>query len=132
MVRLAVTNEGPGIPKDKQKSLFLKFSQLEPSLSRSQEGMGLGLYICKQNIETLGGEIGVISEDGKGVTFFFTVPLIYTPPLSPLAALTAKIPGADKLTAAQNLLKVNNQATAVTAKAEIVKEPTVKKTKTKK
>jgi len=89
-VRLAVTGAGQGIPKDKQKSLFLKFSQLEPSLSRSQDGMGLGLYICKQSIESLGGQIGVISEVGQGATFFFTLPLIYSAPLTLLNALTAK------------------------------------------
>lgn len=93
-IRIAVTGAGQGIPKEKQKSLFLKFSQLEPSLARSQEGMGLGLYICKQNIDSLGGEIGVISEVGKGATFFFTLPLIYQAPLTPLAALTAAAPGA--------------------------------------
>ena len=90
-VRLAVTGAGQGIPKEKQKDLFLKFSQLEPSLSRSQDGMGLGLYICKQNINSLNGKIGVISELGQGATFFFTLPLVYKSSLTPLAALTASI-----------------------------------------
>lgn len=90
-VRLAVTGAGQGIAKEKQKSLFLKFSQLEPSLSRSQDGMGLGLYICKQNIESLGGEIGVISEVNQGATFFFILPLIYKAPLSPTEALAAQL-----------------------------------------
>jgi len=90
-VRLAVTGAGQGITKEKQKSLFLKFSQLEPSLSRSQDGMGLGLYICKQNIESLGGEIGVISEVNQGATFFFTLPLVYKAPLSPLSSLVAQV-----------------------------------------
>ncbi|MDP2944159.1 MAG: ATP-binding protein [bacterium] len=89
-VRLAVSGAGQGIPKEKQPGLFLKFSQLEPSLSRSQDGLGLGLYICKQNIDGLGGEIGVISEVSQGATFFFTLPLVYTAPLTPFAALAAK------------------------------------------
>jgi PAS domain S-box-containing protein len=72
-VRVGVSGPGAGISADKQKKLFLKFSQLEPSLSRSQDGMGLGLYICKQNIDRLGGEIGVESELGQGATFFFTL-----------------------------------------------------------
>jgi len=75
-VRLEVKGAGQGIPKALQKKLFLKFSQLEPSLSRSQDGIGLGLYICKQNIENLGGQIGVESEPNQGATFFFTLPLI--------------------------------------------------------
>jgi len=74
-IRVAVVGEGNGIEKSLQKKLFLKFSQLEPSLSRSQDGMGLGLYICKQNIEALGGKIGVESEAGHGATFFFTLPI---------------------------------------------------------
>lgn len=74
-VRVEVKGAGQGISKDMQKKLFIKFSQLEPSLSRSQEGMGLGLYISKQNIDSLGGEIGVESEANKGATFYFTLPL---------------------------------------------------------
>ena len=85
-VKLAVKSAGPGIPKEKQKKLFLKFSQLEPSLSRSQDGIGLGLYICKQNIDNLGGQIGVDSELGQGTTFFFILPLAYQAPSSPLTA----------------------------------------------
>lgn len=75
LLKVEVIGAGQGISKEKQEKLFLKFSQLEPSLSRSQDGMGLGLYICKQNIESLGGQIGVISEVGKGATFYFTLPL---------------------------------------------------------
>ena len=75
-VRVEVKGDGQGIAKELQKKLFLKFSQLEPSLSRSQDGMGLGLYICKQNIENLGGQIGVESELNQGATFYFTLPLI--------------------------------------------------------
>jgi PAS domain S-box-containing protein len=75
IVKVAVTDEGKGISIENQKKMFLKFSQLEPSLSRSQEGMGLGLYICKQNIENLGGQIGVTSKPNQGSTFFFTFPV---------------------------------------------------------
>jgi len=74
-VKVEVVSTGAGISLEMQKKLFMKFSQLEPSLSRSQDGMGLGLYICKQNIENLGGQIGVFSEEGKGATFYFTLPL---------------------------------------------------------
>jgi len=73
-IRMAVKGEGAGIDKELQKKLFLKFSQLEPSLSRSQDGMGLGLYICKQNINALGGDVGVESEPGQGATFYFSLP----------------------------------------------------------
>lgn len=74
-VKIEVIGDGQGIQKEMQKKLFVKFSQLEPTLSRSQDGMGLGLYICKQNVENLGGQIGVESSPGKGATFYFTLPL---------------------------------------------------------
>jgi PAS domain S-box-containing protein len=73
-LKVEVINKGKGISKELQKKLFIKFSQLEPSLSRSQDGMGLGLYICKQNIDALGGEIGVSSEINKGANFYFIIP----------------------------------------------------------
>jgi signal transduction histidine kinase len=74
-LKVEVAGAGAGISVDDQKKLFMKFSQLEPSLSRSQDGMGLGLYICKQNIENLGGQIGVVSASGQGATFYFTLPI---------------------------------------------------------
>lgn len=73
-IKFSVIDQGQGISEELQKKLFIKFSQLEPSLSRSQDGMGLGLYICKQNIEALGGRIGVESKNGQGSTFFFIIP----------------------------------------------------------
>lgn len=125
-VRLAVTGAGQGISAEKQKSLFLKFSQLEPSLSRSQDGMGLGLYICKQNIESLGGQIGVISELGQGATFFFTLPLSQKAPVAATVLGTkadnpqvdkpqtsaAKAPAAVKSAAAKSTAPVK-KATAI-------------------
>jgi len=73
--KVEVHGAGPGITPEDQKRLFVKFAQLEPSLSRSQDGLGLGLYICKQNVENLGGQIGVVSAPGQGATFYFTLPL---------------------------------------------------------
>ena len=73
--KVEIADQGKGIAPELKDKLFLKFSQLEPSASRSREGMGLGLYICKQNIDYLGGQIGLISELGRGSTFYFTLPL---------------------------------------------------------
>jgi signal transduction histidine kinase len=73
--KIEVIDQGKGIAPEMREKLFVKFSQLEPSASRSREGMGLGLYICKQNIDYLGGEIGLQSEVGHGSTFFFTLPI---------------------------------------------------------
>jgi len=73
--KIEIIDQGKGIPPDLKNRLFIKFSQLEPAASRSLEGMGLGLYLCKQAIDDLGGQIGLTSELGKGSDFYFTLPL---------------------------------------------------------
>ncbi|HUV46510.1 MAG TPA: ATP-binding protein [Candidatus Bathyarchaeia archaeon] len=73
---VAVEDTGPGIlPQDQQK-LFRKFEQVDGiKASKKKGGTGLGLYICKNLIEAMGGEIWLKSEDNKGSTFYFTLPL---------------------------------------------------------
>lgn len=65
-----VRDTGSGIPKEKQASIFERFVKLE----NEKQGTGLGLSICQTIIRKLGGEIGLESEEGKGSTFWFTVP----------------------------------------------------------
>jgi PAS domain S-box-containing protein len=74
-VAVKVVDQGPGIAKAKQSEIFKKFGQLDTSFSRSQEGIGLGLYIAKMIVEELGGKIGVTSKVGKGSAFWFTLPI---------------------------------------------------------
>lgn len=73
-IRIEISDTGIGIPEDLQKKLFIPFSQIEAMDTRHYEGTGLGLSICKQLIEMMGGQIGLISEVGKGSTFWFTFP----------------------------------------------------------
>ncbi len=72
-ITFAVSDTGIGMPQDKMDRLFQPFTQLEYTLSRKRDGAGLGLAICKELVELMGGEIWAESEEGKGSTFRFTI-----------------------------------------------------------
>ena len=69
-----VKDNGPGIPKDKQQFLFKKFYQVDTSLKRKHGGTGLGLAISKGIVTGLGGRIWVETEEGRGSSFYFSLP----------------------------------------------------------
>jgi len=71
----AVTDTGIGIPDDNKDLLFQAFSQVDASHSRRYGGTGLGLVICREIVELMGGTISHVSRDGGGSTFSFTIPL---------------------------------------------------------
>jgi signal transduction histidine kinase len=89
-VRISIVDQGPGIPFDLQETVFEKFRQIDASHTRSHGGTGLGLAICRELAQILGCTVGLISEPGRGATFFVTVPLMYRvrerKPLLPTAA----------------------------------------------
>jgi signal transduction histidine kinase len=74
-VRIAVVDQGPGIPPDKQSVIFEKFRQLDGGVTRTHGGSGLGLAISRELAHLLGGTIGVKSNPGEGATFWINVPL---------------------------------------------------------
>jgi PAS domain S-box-containing protein len=75
LLRVAVTDSGPGIARDKIDQLFDRFTQADATVSRQYGGTGLGLAICKRTIELMGGAIGCDSRPGQGSTFWFEVTL---------------------------------------------------------
>jgi signal transduction histidine kinase/ligand-binding sensor domain-containing protein/ActR/RegA family two-component response regulator len=68
----SVRDTGPGIPEDKQESVFDAFQQAEGYITRKYGGTGLGLAICKQIVLLMGGEIGVQSQPDWGSNFHFS------------------------------------------------------------
>lgn len=70
-----ISDNGVGIPKNDQKYIFQKFFRSENVLRYQTQGSGLGLYIAKSVIEKSGGKIGFKSEENKGSTFWFTLPI---------------------------------------------------------
>lgn len=73
---VVVTDTGIGIPEDNLKDLFHTYKQAKISpINKEDKGTGLGLVIAKGIVEAHGGSIGVVSEEGVGTSFFFTIPL---------------------------------------------------------
>ncbi len=73
-LRLAVTDTGEGIPKNRQNELFEPFSRLDAKNSEI-EGTGIGLVVCRNLVELMNGAVGLESEVGKGSTFWIELPL---------------------------------------------------------
>jgi signal transduction histidine kinase len=70
---LRVSDTGPGIPAEAQRTIFEPFKQL-PGSPKGAEGVGLGLTISRTLSRLAGGDVTVESEPGKGATFTVTMP----------------------------------------------------------
>jgi len=70
-----VEDNGVGIPKEDQKYIFQRFFRSANVMRHQTEGSGLGLYIAKSIVEKSGGKIGFKSQENKGSTFWFTIPI---------------------------------------------------------
>ncbi len=76
MALISVNDEGRGIAKDQQKKIFERLYQVSSDSSQQSSGLGMGLYISREIIRRHKGAIWVESEQGKGSTFYFTLPLL--------------------------------------------------------
>jgi len=73
-VRFSVRDEGIGIAPEEQMRVFERFHRLDPNMTRGVGGTGLGLYICRELVQHMGGRIWVTSREGRGSTFSFDLP----------------------------------------------------------
>lgn len=84
-IRFVISDTGIGIPGDKKKIIFDRFSQANGSYARIQEGLGLGLSIAAGLVELMGGRIHLESKEGYGSSFTIVIPFGMAAPASPRA-----------------------------------------------
>ena len=100
---VTVSDNGPGIPRDKLEEIFGLFVQASPTLARTEGGLGIGLTLVKQLVELHGGEVRATS-DGPGGGARFTVRL----PLARAVTAAAAPPGLAPAGRAQRVLLVED------------------------
>jgi CheY-like chemotaxis protein/signal transduction histidine kinase len=120
-----IRDTGVGIPRDKFHLIFEKFSQADASITRRFGGTGLGLTLCKEMVELLGGKIWFESEHGKGSTFSFSIPVtLFEFVRRPREAV--EVPGTSPVVEGKPVSMEEEQASSILS--EISKHP-VKKEK---
>lgn len=75
-VMVAVKDSGVGIPEESKENVFTKFFRAENVIKQETSGTGLGLYLVKGLVKELGGDVWFDSAEGKGSTFYVSLPLL--------------------------------------------------------
>lgn len=133
-VVIRVCDDGIGIPPDQLSSLFDLYSQIDTSLERSQDGLGIGLHLVKQLVEMHGGTVEAKSEGlGRGSEFVVRLPIpVRTEADSPRPALVpaavalasrpaASFPSAPERTAARRILVVDDNVDSADSLAMLLR-----------
>ncbi len=107
----AVSDEGPGIPAEKQRIIFESFEQGDGSDARPYGGLGIGLSLVRRLVAGMGGNVAVESEPGKGTVFAVYVPLVTEP-----RTLDSRDPTWDAVVAPENLRTLRKRWMAAAAK----------------
>jgi signal transduction histidine kinase len=74
-VIVEVSDEGIGVPIEARERIFEKFFRIDPEMQRGVGGSGLGLYICRELVERMGGRLRIRTRAGQGSTFAVELPV---------------------------------------------------------
>ncbi|GHO71859.1 hypothetical protein KSC_107510 [Ktedonobacter sp. SOSP1-52] len=74
-MEIQIQDSGIGIPQQQQASIFGRFIRADNARAAGISGTGLGLYLCRSLVEQHGGRLWFTSQEGKGSTFFLTLPI---------------------------------------------------------
>lgn len=129
-LKIEVEDSGIGIPGDKQKVIFDRFSRLIPSYKGTYEGSGIGLYIVNKFVKVMNGRVTVNSIEGKGSCF--TVSLPYTIPNSNQIQQVTQLTTAHKNQQRLQQLKAGSLSESITPQIQNSNISTAKQRKTTK
>lgn len=122
IIRVSISDKGPGIPSGFHTRIFQKFAQVDSSDKRQKSGTGLGLNISKSIIDKFGGSIGYNSQEGKGSTFFFELAEFQESTDDPKGKILICEDDPDAAAVLKSILQSSSISTVISYTAENAKE----------